>query len=166
LQEGECFFVAYCDLDNFKPFNDTYGYARGDEVIRRLGQILQEESSNRDLVGHVGGDDFILVMRCEDWQQRASRMMERFEGCVPDFYDEEHRELGGIRATSRLGERVFQPFLSVSIGVAAANPKQHSSHMEVSAAATEVKHQAKRHKGNCLFIDRRSVNAGMQCLCA
>lgn len=166
LQEGECFQVAYCDLDNFKPFNDSYGYARGDEVIRRLGQILQEESAAQDLVGHVGGDDFILVLRSEDWQQRCSRMMERFETCVPDFYDPEHRELGGIRAVNRLGERLFQPFLSVSIGIATARPQQHSSHMEVSAAAAEVKQQAKRHSGNCLFVDRRGVDEGMQCLCA
>jgi diguanylate cyclase (GGDEF)-like protein len=157
--------VAYCDLDNFKPFNDTYGYARGDDVIRSVGQMLQEEAGPDDLVGHVGGDDFILVMRSPDWQARCLRMMDRFEASVAAFYDPQHRELGGIRATNRLGEHLFQPFLSISIGVAMAHPGQHSSHMEIATVAAEVKHQAKQRKGHCLFVDRRNVDQGMGCVC-
>lgn len=156
LASGEAFRLAYCDLDNFKPFNDTYGYARGDEVLRSLATILQDEAGSEDLVGHVGGDDFILVLRSADWSVRCQKMLQRFAACAPDFYDASHRAGGGIHAENRRGEATFHPFLSVSIGITSAEPFEHSSHMEIAAAATEVKQQAKNIQGNSLFLDRRS----------
>jgi diguanylate cyclase (GGDEF)-like protein len=156
LASGAAFRLAYCDLDNFKPFNDTYGYARGDEVLRSLATILQDEAGSEDLVGHVGGDDFILVLRSPDWADRCQRMLERFAAGAPDFYDTEHRTEHGIHAENRRGEVSFHPFLSVSIGITSAEPFEHSSHMEIATAATEVKQQAKKIAGNSLFLDRRS----------
>ena len=161
LADGECFHVAYCDLDNFKPFNDTYGYARGDEVLRQLAKILVQQAGSEDLVGHIGGDDFILVFRSPDWELRCRQMLERFRDLAPGFYDEEHRSAGGIHAANRRGEHSFHPFLSVSIGVTHAGRYEQGSHMEIAAAAVEVKQQAKKAQGNSLFLDRRSAAAAL-----
>lgn len=157
LAEGKSFHVAYCDLDNFKPFNDTYGYARGDDVLRHLAKLFVQHAGPDDLVGHIGGDDFILVLRSPDWEERCRRLLEDFRALAPSLYDVEHRELGGIRAESRRGEQAFYPFLGMSIGVTHAGPYEHTSHMEIAAAAVEVKQQAKKIQGSSLFLDRRSA---------
>lgn len=162
LLSGEPFCLAYCDLDNFKPFNDTYGYARGDEVLRSLADLLQEEAGKEDLVGHVGGDDFILVLRSPDWEDRCRRMLQRFATLAPTYYDAEHSTGGGIQAENRRGEIIFHPFLSMSIGVTNAEPYKYGSHMEIATAASEVKHQAKKLLGNSLFQDRRSAQSCQQ----
>jgi EAL domain-containing protein (putative c-di-GMP-specific phosphodiesterase class I)/GGDEF domain-containing protein len=156
LAGGEGFVVAYCDLDNFKPFNDTYGYARGDEVIRWLGRLLGEHTSEgRDFIGHVGGDDFILILRGPQWQDQCQAILEQFETEAPRFYDTDAREDGGIRAQDRRGRSLFYPFLSLSIGAVPAAPQRFNSHYEVASLASEVKGQAKRLEGNALFVDRR-----------
>lgn len=159
LLDGENFYVAYCDLDNFKPYNDVYGYVRGDDVLRQLAKILEQQAGPDDLVGHIGGDDYILVLRSDDWEDRCKRMLEHFSQLAPSFYDKQHREVGGIQAENRRGEHHFHAFLSVSIGVTHAEPYAHGSHMEISAAAAEVKQQAKKALGNSLFLDRRGYAA-------
>jgi len=156
LAAGERFVVAYCDLDNFKPFNDTYGYARGDEVIRWLGRLLAEHTvEGRDFIGHVGGDDFILILRGPDWEAQCNRLLAQFAADAPHFYDQEDCGNGGIHAHDRRGRAVFYPFLSLSIGAVPAGPRRFHSHYEVASLASEVKGQAKRRDGNHLFIDRR-----------
>lgn len=156
LADGESFQVAYCDLDNFKPFNDIYGYAHGDEVLRRLARLLAESMGPEDMVGHIGGDDFILVMRSADWHARCTRVLDVFQALAPNFYSPEDRERGGILSHNRRGAACFFPFLSLSVGVTHADPQEHGSHMEIATTATEVKRQAKETEGNCLFLDRRS----------
>ncbi len=113
LGGGEPFTVAYGDLDNFKPFNDTYGYARGDDVLRFVAAALTEAVGPDDFVGHVGGDDFILVLRSDAWQSQCRSALDQFAREVPVFYDPEHREAGGITATDRRGNPCFYPFLSL-----------------------------------------------------
>ncbi len=162
LAEGEHFHVAYCDLDNFKPFNDTYGYARGDEVLRRLARLLAESVGPQDMVGHIGGDDFILVLCGDDWHPRCKRVLEVFQTLAPNFYDPDDQEKGGILSLNRRGETCFFPFLSLSIGVTATAPGEHNSHMEIAATAAEVKQQAKHTEGNSLFLDRRSTHTTLQ----
>jgi EAL domain-containing protein (putative c-di-GMP-specific phosphodiesterase class I)/GGDEF domain-containing protein len=163
LLRGESFCVAYADLDNFKPFNDVYGYAMGDDVIRLVAQLLTDEAFPGDLVGHVGGDDFILVMLAEDWESRCRRILARFEEEVPRFYRPEDRAAGGVHSHDRQGNLEFFPFLSLSIGATRVRPYAYGSHQEVASVASEVKHLAKRKAGNSLFIDRRraagTVNA-------
>ena len=157
LLAEERFWLAYCDLDQFKPFNDSYGFVRGDEVIRNVARLLQEETdSGYDFVGHVGGDDFIVIFRSEDWEQRCHTILRRFELEAPIFYDTEARKDGGITVCDRSGHCVFQPFISISIGVTMAEPGRFKSHHDVANAATEVKKQAKQISGNALYVDRRN----------
>ncbi len=156
LAAGGTFVVAYCDLDNFKPFNDVYGYGKGDQVIQRLAEIVMAEADRElDFVGHVGGDDFILVMTSADWRRRCERMLAEFQGGVGYFYSDQDRQHGGIWGSDRSGQRCFYPMLSLSIGVVTPAPGACSSHHEVAAMASDAKHQAKQQAGNSLYVDRR-----------
>ncbi|MEJ2480443.1 MAG: EAL and GGDEF domain-containing protein [Acidihalobacter sp.] len=161
LETGEPFVVAYCDLDSFKPFNDLYGYARGDHVLRELGRLLSEAVDRQlDFVGHVGGDDFVLVLVSGSWEATLKALLERFAALVPAFYDEPQRRAGGIASEDRRGLPCFFELLSLSIGVVRVQPGQFRSHHEVAARASEVKRVAKQRNGNTLFVDRREADEG------
>lgn len=157
LIEAQASFVAcYFDLDYFKPFNDAYGFRRGDEVIQLAGALLgQETDPDMDFVGHVGGDDFIVMFQSADWEQRCQRIMHKLATQIPDYYDETDRMRGGIEAEDRQGHRIFYPFISFSIGAVRVLSVMYNSHHEVSAAMVAAKKQAKHQSGNSLFIERR-----------
>lgn len=79
LEEKKPFSIAYCDLDNFKPFNDCYGYKQGDEVIKKTAELFLENIDPRlDFVGHVGGDDFIIIFRSPDWERHCNKVLKQF----------------------------------------------------------------------------------------
>jgi diguanylate cyclase (GGDEF)-like protein len=165
IAEQAPFVVAYFDLDNFKPFNDLYGYALGDEVIRRVAELLTQAAvDGTDFVGHVGGDDFIVVWRSPDWEERTRTVLDRLEAEAPTFYSEGDRARGGMEAADRSGEHRFFPFLSLSVGAIPAPAGRFASHSEISSVASEVKHAAKEMAGNALFIDRRHGTASLQYL--
>ena len=156
LGENTEFRIAYFDLDNFKPFNDTYGYSSGDAVIKKLAQILEAESDSRfDFVGHIGGDDFVAILRSPDWRERCERIIAAFSAGVGDFYDDEDLRAGGIHAADRQGNPMFFPLLSLSVGVAQPDPARCRSHHEVAALASDAKHMAKKTEGSALFVSRR-----------
>lgn len=156
LGKGEPFVVVYADLDQFKPFNDHYGYARGDDVIRTTAQLLLEACDPAlNFVGHVGGDDFILVLRGGDWRARCDRALELFGQRSPLFHDPADREAGGYQAMDRRGEVRWIPLISLSMGAVLVEPGRFGSHHEVATIASEVKHRSKEIPGNSLFVDRR-----------
>nr|WP_255721834.1 GGDEF domain-containing protein [Ectothiorhodospira lacustris] len=161
IELGAPFVVAYCDLDNFKPFNDYYGYARGDQVICALGEILREaQEETEDFLGHVGGDDFILVLTGTEWRRQCRTVLDRFAVSVSGFYDEPERRMGGIHTLDRRGEECFFPLLSLSIGAVQVQSGSFRSHLEISQRASEVKCRAKAEAGNALFLDRRTARDG------
>ncbi len=156
LAEEQPFTIAYCDLDNFKPFNDVYGYNHGDKVLRKVAEIFTAHvDPETDFVGHVGGDDFILIFGSDDWQARCERILASFSATVRDFYSAADRLRGGILAADRQGRPQRFGFLSLSIGAVRPDPVRCRSHHEVAALASEAKRQAKRKPGNSLFVDRR-----------
>jgi diguanylate cyclase (GGDEF)-like protein len=156
LNAREPFVLAYCDVDNFKPFNDTYGYARGDDVIREIGQLLLKSAHpDNDFVGHIGGDDFIVVFRSVDWESRCRQLLNQFELTAPRYYDSNHRNRGGITAVDRRGQEQFYPIISISIGAIQVSSDTFTSHKEIASISSEVKQQAKKTVGNSLFINRR-----------
>jgi EAL domain-containing protein (putative c-di-GMP-specific phosphodiesterase class I)/GGDEF domain-containing protein len=160
LQAGVRFAACYCDLDHFKPFNDVYGYRRGDDVIQLAGRILAHAcDGRRDFLGHVGGDDFILLLRSPDWAGRCQAAIDRFGAECADLYSPEDLKRGGLLAEDRRGNPVLHPLLALSVGAVVVEPKQYPSHYEVSAAAAEAKRQAKRLGGGSLFIERRRPGA-------
>jgi GGDEF domain-containing protein len=158
LLEGDVpFTVCYCDVDYFKPFNDTYGYSRGDMVIQSLAGILVAHCDpGQDFVGHIGGDDFVVVFCNTDWHERMSAVLDTFLAHRPRFYDDRHLEAGGIHSQDRRGNWDFTPLFSLSVGAVPIEPNKHVvTTQEIAMRATEAKAQAKRQDGNYLFTDRR-----------
>jgi diguanylate cyclase (GGDEF)-like protein len=150
------FHVAYCDLNDFKPFNDYFGYGRGDEMLSRVGQLMRDVIDEEDdFVGHIGGDDFVLIFTSPDWQQRCERLLDRLAETIPDFYSEEARAAGGIVCLSRAGEERFFPITSLAIGVCRPDPHHCQSHHDVADLASDAKKRAKELGGNAIFVSRR-----------
>ncbi len=156
LLAGAPFVACYCDLDHFKPFNDAYGYRRGDDMIQLTSRILSEACDPlRDFIGHIGGDDFILLMQSADWAARAREALDRFDQERSRLYTHQDLARGGLLAEDRGGNAVIHPLGALSIGAVLVDPGDYTSHYEVSAAAAEAKRQAKRSAGSSIFVERR-----------
>lgn len=156
LQVKRPFVACYVDLDQFKAYNDVYGYQKGDEAIILVARLLRQfVNSEHDFVGHIGGDDFMVLFQSEDWESRIRAMLDSFEAAVATFYDNEDRARGGIMATDRQGTERLIPMMSLSVGAVPCTPDAFSSHLEVGARLSEVKKMAKKIAGNSLFVDRR-----------
>jgi GGDEF domain-containing protein/EAL domain-containing protein (putative c-di-GMP-specific phosphodiesterase class I) len=156
LAAGAPFAICYCDLDHFKPFNDVYGYAKGDQVIALTARILAEcGEPDIDFVGHVGGDDFILVMRSEDWVARCKRALKLFEEEILGFFNHDDIERGGYVTENRKGALEFHRLTSLSIGAVEVAPGQFANHLQVAGIATEVKKKAKAIAGNSFYVNHR-----------
>jgi len=154
LEAGEEVVVCYLDLDNFKPFNDTYGYALGDQLLRSLALTLQRYfQPDDDFVGHIGGDDFVVLCRSEDWQARLVQVLESFTQQSRDFYSEADRQAGGIHAEDRYGIQRFFAFVGLSVAAfQAPQGQQMNAHM-LASEVSHVKHAAKQIEGSCLVYE-------------
>ncbi len=156
LHNSTPFVMCYCDLDNFKPFNDRYGYRKGDDMIQLLAGILRETSDpERDFVGHIGGDDFVVLFQSDDWEWRCQQTLLRFCSAAESLFDASDLKNEGFHAQSRQGEALFFPLTSLSIGAVPVTRGAYRSHHDIAAASAEAKKQAKRNVGNSLFIERR-----------
>lgn len=157
LLSHNCRFAAcYFDIDHFKPYNDVYGYCRGDEIIQLLGRLLQGHSDERrDFVGHIGGDDFMVLFRSDDWRERCGRIIDAFDREVALLCSEQDRLRGGLLAEDRRGRKVFHPLPALSIGALPVQPGRFLSHHEVSQWCAEAKKQAKKISGSSCFVERR-----------
>ncbi|MGF6594028.1 bifunctional diguanylate cyclase/phosphodiesterase [Pseudomonas sp. 2835] len=155
LQQQRPAAICYVDIDSFKPFNDIYGYARGDEVLLCLAQCLGERvDPSRDFVGHIGGDDFMLVLGSDDWQQRLQLLLEDFHKQCRRFYRAEHLQAGCFVATDRQGRRQEFALLSLSIGVVQLHPQACAGldAGQLAELASQAKHQAKDVPGHSLYL--------------
>ncbi len=152
------FVACYCDLDHFKPFNDTYSYRKGDEMIQLTGRILSWACDpKQDFIGHIGGDDFILLMQSKDWKVRCEQALRSFEQAASLMFKEEHQTAGGYSSEGRDGTVTFHPLTSLSIGASSILPGRYLSHHDVSAAMGDAKKMAKKIAGNSLFIEQRKA---------
>ncbi len=150
------FIACYCDLDHFKPFNDAYSYRKGDEMIQLTSRLLSWACDQKhDFIGHIGGDDFILLMQSPDWKTRCEQALRSFEQAASLLFKEEHLIEGGYSSEGRDGKVHFHPLTSLSIGAITVSPGQFMSHYEVSAAMSCAKKMAKKIPGNSLFIEQR-----------
>lgn len=157
MSSGKAFTIGYIDIDSFKPYNDVYGYSKGDLIIELLAQIIQAEVGPQDFVGHIGGDDFIVLFAGEDATARSERICKRFEQRMASYYLPEHLASVGFYATDRLGSPCFFPLLTLSIGLATPDLCQCSNHHDVSALASDAKQQAKKITGSAVFCNKRRV---------
>jgi diguanylate cyclase (GGDEF)-like protein len=144
LQRGGAFVACYADLNSFKPFNDQYGYWRGDEMIRLLARACVNHCDPRnDFVGHVGGDDFVMLFQSADWRDRCLKIIGDFDERAVLLYDEAARAAGGIHSEDRHGVARFFTFTSLSIGAVEVSPGDYQSAEDVASAAAQAKHLAK-----------------------
>jgi diguanylate cyclase (GGDEF)-like protein len=161
VRTGASFAVLYADLDHFKAFNDHYGFMRGDEVIQftagLISEVAREVGGPEAFVGHVGGDDFVVVCGAEAAERLADLVVQRFDAAVPDRYDPGDRQRGQIVLLSRRGEEQIYPFLSISIGIASTSKRTFRHFAEAVAIATEMKGFTKSTIGSSWAIDRRAL---------
>ena len=153
------FSVLYADLDNFKAFNEFYGFDKGDEVLRHTALLLKDISEvaagEGSFIGHVGGDDFVLVTTPDLAPSVADMIIERFDSAAPGFYREEDRTRGFIEVENRRGDMQRYPIVSVSIGIASSERRDFTHYAEVVAVAAEMKEFTKRTPGSVWAVDRR-----------
>jgi diguanylate cyclase (GGDEF)-like protein len=169
LKTGQPFVAAYIDIDNFKPYNDCFGYRRGDDVIQALARLICEAAEERrDFVGHIGGDDFFVIFASDDWELRCWQIIATFGEAIGNLLGVEERLRGGYMAENRRGELSFQPLPTLSIGAVRIGAGDCESHREVAVAASVAKKQAKKKakvaaneaQQGSLFVERRRLGNG------
>jgi diguanylate cyclase (GGDEF)-like protein len=147
------FVACHLDLDHFKAFNDAYGYARGDQVLLHVAQVVSHAARPRvDFVGHVGGDDFVFLMRSQDWSLRLISIVEELQASLVNFHSMEHREAGGLVGVDRDGmERRF-PLLSASIAAVEVEGRRQVTAEALADRLRETKRAAKAKTGcSCML---------------
>lgn len=159
LDNNEVFALAYSDLDYFKPYNDRYGFSRGDEVLKMIGRLIlntvKGKQAQGSFVGHIGGDDFVFMMDVEHIEETASEIIDNFNKIIPTFYDPEDRAKGFIESIDREGNKKTFPLIGISIGIAHNRLRKFSHYGEVAEVASEMKKYAKCAGGGCFKIDKR-----------
>ncbi len=159
IERGDVFAHAFADLDHFKAYNDRYGYQRGSDVISMTGDIIREAvaelGSEHDMVGHIGGDDYIFLTRPELAERIAEAIIQRFDRAIPDFYSEEDRRAGFFIARDRFGEERRFPLLSISIAIVASDNFNHPSAALIGRECARIKEYLKGRPGSCYLLDRR-----------
>lgn len=149
------FRFAYFDLNNFKPYNDIYGYAKGDQIIQLVATILQQCCSKNDFIGHIGGDDFVAVFQNDQWLTCCENIIDMFDEKITSYYEQKHVALRGIEAKSRNGELQFYPLLGLAVGIVEPTISRIESHHDVAELAAGAKKQAKLQSCSSIYICKR-----------
>jgi diguanylate cyclase (GGDEF)-like protein len=159
VAEEQPFSLLYADVDHFKAYNDHYGFVRGDRAIQAMArlasEVVQDLVGPEGFVGHVGGDDFLLIVPPDLAETVAARLCERFDQEAPLLYDRDDVERGYLELTDRQGSMVKFPLVTVSVGVVSTSSRTFSHYGEAVAVATEMKQVAKRQPGSSFAVDRR-----------
>ena len=153
--------LIYTDLDHFKSYNDVYGFGAGDDVLLFNANILQDVlrlvCGDNGFLGHIGGDDFVMMFPEEYLHQVGEEIVRVFDESIPEFYNEEDQARGGIHSLDRSGGACEFPLVSISLaGIMLAN-QDFTRYVEVAAVCAELKKEAKAREGSNLFVDRRSA---------
>jgi diguanylate cyclase (GGDEF)-like protein len=159
IEEKKSFAVCYVDLDKFKAYNDKYGFEHGDTVIRETARILlgaaKEYGNLQDFVGHIGGDDFVVVTTPDLSDKICEKIIRDFDKISPSFYNEEDRKSGFIVGSDRKGEVQKIPLLSVSIGVVSNETRDITHVAQIGEIGAELKKAAKSVEKSNYVKDKR-----------
>ncbi len=160
LLTGEGFDIAYVDIDNFKPYNDYYGFQRGDVVIKAIGEIISGVARSSDagfscFCGHIGGDDFIIITGAHHAEYISAQVIKALDSHLPLFHGEDDFAAGCYSAVNRKGEQETFGLLSISIGIVNTRLTPVTSYAQLASISTEVKKAAKRLPGSSVVINRR-----------
>jgi diguanylate cyclase (GGDEF)-like protein len=161
LADATPFALLHVDLDGFKAYNDHYGFVRGDRAIvltaRAIQQACDAVECDESFIGHIGGDDFVVVCDVDQAEAMAQQIVARFDEQVDALYDPDDRAAGFIELADRTGRVHRHPFLSVSIGIASSEVRPFTTSAEAAAVAVELKRFAKAAHGSAWRIDRRRL---------
>jgi PleD family two-component response regulator len=159
FEAREPWAVIYADLDNFKAFNDHYGFVRGDDAIRLVSSTMSDTikriGTETDFLGHIGGDDFIIVTSPQRAENMARAVADTFDRDVPPLYDANDRKNGWIAAKDRRGNNVRFPLMSLSLAIVTQSPRI-TSYQSIGEVAAELKSFAKRQAGSFVAMDKRN----------
>ena len=158
LAKKQNFSILYLDLDNFKAYNDLYGFAKGDEVIKFTARTISKNIHNEMedcFIGHIGGDDFVAMVSNSECEQICKNIIEDFDKNILQFFTKEDIEKGYLEVANR--RRIIEqfPLTSISIGVVVVDAGRFHNVLEIGEVAAQVKHVAKTTVGSTYIIDRR-----------
>jgi GGDEF domain-containing protein len=157
---GGQFAVIYADIDQFKAFNDRYGFLKGDEVLVRTSEILAEAVDGAAVdgvfLGHIGGDDFVVITEPDSASAICQRIIEGFDAAAPSFYSPEDRAAGSIEVTDRRGVTHQVPLMTISLAVVTNERRLLDHPGKVSQIASEIKRYSKTLPGSVWVKDRRT----------
>ena len=154
------FIVLYLDLDDFKAYNDVYGFLKGDEIIKFTARTILENVNNiansNTIVGHIGGDDFVAILdENTNYEEICRNIIAQFDKGVKYFFTEEDYNRGYLKIQNRKGKMEHFFLTAISIGVVQVESDKFSNVLEIGEVGAQVKHIAKKYKGSCYAIDRR-----------
>ena len=161
ILKKDAFAVMYFDLDNFKAYNDVYGFSNGDEVIKVLSKIIVKNIHNieygNNFIGHIGGDDFVAIIDKYDYDSVCKKIIDEFDKKILDYYTEDDVERGYVEVANRRGIIEQFPIVSLSIAVVEVENGNFTSTLEIGEVSAQVKHMAKEMIGSTYVINRRRV---------
>ena len=160
LSNGKSYAMIYIDLDNFKAYNDTYGFSNGDEMIKLTARVItknvmKNDENEQNFVGHIGGDDFVAIVEGDDYEQVCQNIIAEFDKSVEKYFSKEDVERGYIEVENRKGVMEQFPLTTISVGVVEVTPERFKNTLEIGEAGAAVKHLAKTIYGSTYVIDRR-----------
>lgn len=160
LEHSEAVTVIYADLDNFKVYNDIYGFVQGDNIITFTANVikvaLQIAGCGDAFLGHIGGDDFVIITPAKKCTQVANEIINRIDRGILEFYSAEDINRGYVVATDREGNSKEYPLVSLSLGAIDLSRRKLSTPLEIVDICTETKKVAKARQGSTLFLDQRT----------
>ena len=158
LLNKEKFAVLYFDLDNFKAYNDVYGFSNGDEIIKFTAKVITNNIHNvagNTFIGHIGGDDFVAIIDPADYDNICKNVINEFDSGVSSFYNEDDIERGYVEVANRRGIMEQFPITAISIAVLEVDPERFHNTLEIGEISAQVKHKAKEIMGSSYIINRR-----------
>jgi len=159
IAKGMIFSVLYLDVDNFKAYNDAYGFSHGDRAIKLIGDILIDNvkafGSRTDFIGHIGGDDFVVITAPECADVLCENIIKDFDERVPELYTDADKTAGFISTTNRKGDITRYPIMTLSIAVVSNEHRVLQNHLQVGEIAAELKKKVKSITGSAYLKDRR-----------
>lgn len=159
INEGRLFAVCYIDLDKFKVFNDKYGFERGDELIRETARVLigavEEKGEAHDFIGHIGGDDFVIITTPRTVDTLCTKIIKDFAAATSRVYDKEDLKKGYLLGKDRQGNPIKTPLVTISMGVVTNEHRRIKHVAQVGQIGAELKAHAKSLKGSNFVKDKR-----------
>lgn len=160
LVEHATFVMCYMDLDNFKSYNDRYGYIKASELLKETGRLIHDVVKRLDdpeaFVGHIGGDDFVAIVSADKAAVTCREVIRDFDAMVPAYYTDEDRAAGAIKGIDRYGVPRIFPLVSISIAALACHPGDYATAAEIATAAAEVKDRVKESSGSNYIMVREA----------